>query len=186
VLTERPYPTLLAPRPGAPAGAFPFSRYLLVGAGKHGASAMVAGLDHRVVKLRGSLIYRGGTTLIEVAPPIAVSAASEPADAVTDLGRVRFSGEIVDSKCYFGVMNPGNGKVHRDCAARCISGGIPPVFVAENGMMALLAGSDGRQLNHEVLDWVAEPITIEGRLLRSGDALVLETEPQSFVRGSGR
>jgi hypothetical protein len=26
------------------------------------------------------------------------------------------TGEIVDSKCYLGVMNPGQGKVHRDCA----------------------------------------------------------------------
>jgi len=40
-------------------------------------------------------------------------------------GEFDLVGEIVDSKCYFGNMNPGNGKVHRDCAVRCMSGGIP-------------------------------------------------------------
>ena len=37
-------------------------------------------------------------------------------------------GEIVDPKCFFGVMKPGEGKPHKDCAIRCILGGIPPVL----------------------------------------------------------
>ena len=47
---------------------------------------------------------------------------------MTDLDTFTLIGEIVDSKRYLGVMNPGNGKVHRDCAVRCLSGGIPPIF----------------------------------------------------------
>lgn len=35
--------------------------------------------------------------------------------------------EIIDPKCYFGVI-PGKGKIHRSCAIRCISDGIPPVL----------------------------------------------------------
>ena len=36
------------------------------------------------------------------------------------LGPVELTGEIADSKCWLGVMNPGEGTVHRDCARRCL------------------------------------------------------------------
>ena len=85
-----------------------------------------------------------------------------------------------------GVMNPGNGKVHRDCAVRCISGGAPPAFIVKDAsgdaQVLLLTGSDGRAVNREVLDYVAEPLTITGRLARRGDALLLRAEPGSFRR----
>jgi hypothetical protein len=105
---------------------------------------------------------------------------------VTNLGPVRLRGEIVDSKCYLGVMNPGNGKVHRDCAARCISGGEPPALIARDAagkaMVILLAGSDGRALNNELLSFVAEPVETQGQLVRSGSNLILKGEPAAFLR----
>ena len=85
------------------------------------------------------------------------------------------TGEIVDSKCYFGVMNPGNGKVHRDCAVRCISGGIPPAFLVRDvsgRIEALLLANWKREL----LDHIAEPVTIRGRLVRSSGRLTLYAE----------
>lgn len=189
VLQEHPYPSLLVRRPGAAEGTLPFSRYLLVAPGKHGASSVVSGLDGRKVRIRGSLIYREGNTMIELASgaaPVAEEAASNRVATASDLGQVTLSGEIVDSKCYLGVMNPGSGKVHRDCAVRCISGGIPPAFSVKDAegrpKILLLAGADGRQLNREVLDFVAEPITIRGRLTRSGETYILWAEPSSFVR----
>src|SRR5260221_12669502 len=117
--------------------AYPYPRldnYLLVAPGKHGAMDMAKGFDGRTVRLKGSLIYRGGDTMIEALPNTVQSSGAVPAAPATpiDLGLVTLAGEIVDGKCYLGVMNPGNGKVHRDCAARCISGGIPPLFVAKD------------------------------------------------------
>jgi hypothetical protein len=104
--------------------------------------------------------------------------AGEPADplpALDELGPVQWTGEIVDSKCFFGVMNPGNGKVHRDCAARCISGGIPPAFLVRDSrghtVTVLLA-----QWRHEMLDHIAEPVAIRGRLVRSAGRLTLYQE----------
>ena len=95
---------------------------------------------------------------------------------------MQMTGEIVDSKCYFGVMNPGNGKVHRDCAARCISGGIPPMFVAKDSSgvskSLVLAGV----VNRQVMEYVAEPVKIGGRLVRSGRLLILETDVGSIRR----
>ena len=56
------------------------------------------------------------TTPLALNPPTAGPSTDAPihlASAV-DFGEVTLAGEIVDSKCYLGVMNPGNGKVHRD------------------------------------------------------------------------
>ncbi len=191
IIQEHPYASLLVRRPGAREGVFPFSRYLLVAPGKHGAAAAVAGMDGKQIRIQGSLIYRGGDTMLELAPdsrPVVEGTASGPAGSITDLGAMTLAGEIVDSKCYLGVMNPGNGKVHRDCAARCISGGIPPAFLVKDAegrsRTLLLAGADGRQLNREVLDFVAEPITIRGRLTRSGETYILRAEPGTFERGA--
>jgi hypothetical protein len=189
VIRERPYPHLLVSRPGSSE----FSRYLLVATGKHGVSAITRGLDGKQVGLRGSLIYRAGDTMIELAPgsqPLVEGVASAPESAPLDAVDVTLAGEIADSKCYFGVMNPGEGKVHRDCAVRCISGGIPPVFIARDAQKSaktlVLVGADGRQLNREALDFVAEPIRVKGQLVRSGETLILLVEPASFVRESRR
>jgi hypothetical protein len=92
-----------------------------------------------------------------------------------DLGEVQLTGEIVDSKCYFGVMNPGNGKVHRDCAARCISGGIPPALLVRDAEgrsdTVLLA-----KWNRELLKHIAEPVTLRGRLSTAAGRLMLRLE----------
>jgi hypothetical protein len=93
---------------------------------------------------------------------------------------VTLAGEIVDSKCYLGVMNPGNGKVHRDCAARCISGGIPAAFVVKDaaGVSKTLVLSNAGRL----LEFVAEPVEISGRLFRSNGMLKLRADPGSIRR----
>ena len=121
-LRERPHPLLLVDRPGD-AGGEP-SRFFLVAFGKHGADAEVAGLDGRRARLRGTLIHRQGQTMVEVVAG-SVEAIGEAAtarrprgtvDGAVDLGIQTLRGEIVDSKCYLGVMKPGRGKPHRACA----------------------------------------------------------------------
>jgi hypothetical protein len=170
VLQEWPYPMLVTPD----------SRFLLVAPGKHGLP--VTGMEGKSVRLKGSLIQRGQDSMLEVLPESlhAGSSASAP-NSVLDLGPVKLTGEIVDSKCYLGVMNPGNGKVHRDCAVRCISGGIPPAFIAKDASgdvrILLLTGPDGASLNRQVLPFVGEPLEISGQLVRSGPTLILKIEP---------
>ncbi len=186
VISEYPYPTLLVARPGNTEGS-PYSRYLLTVFGKHGADEAVAGMHGAKIRVDGTLIYRDDQTMIEILPDsislLADPAALEPPESI---GRFTLRGEIVDSKCYLGVMKPGHLKPHRGCAIRCISGGIPPIFVVhdEKGDAGyyLLSGSDGRALNKEVLDMIAEPLEIEGEILRMGSDLILRTEPQGFRR----
>jgi hypothetical protein len=162
--------------------------YLLVAPGKHGLSPAVAGKQGRRVRLDGTLIERRPDRMLEV-PPESIRQlpeGSNPTVQAVSLGFVRLSGEIVDSKCFLGVMNPGNGKVHRDCAVRCISGGIPPAFFARDASgesrVLLLVGSDGRALHREVLPFVAEPLEISGELFRSGSNLIIKAEPAQFHR----
>jgi hypothetical protein len=174
----KPYPALLVVRPGGKE----YSRYLLVARGKHGADAEVRSFAGEAVQLQGSLIYRDGQTMVELVQGSVQALRKEPAAvSFATLGEVTLTGEIVDSKCFLGVMNPGRTKVHRDCAARCISGGIPPAFVTADGFY-LLVGGDGRAVQHEVLDWVGETIEVTGTVLRSGETLILRAEPTSFRR----
>src|SRR5713101_5081553 len=183
-VVTRPFPTLLVARPGATGQQDKSSHYLLVAPGKHGANDLVAGFDGKQVRLKGQLIYREGGTMLEITPgSIAVIDTAPPVQATTrDLGTVTVTGEIVDSKCYLGVMNPGQRKVHRDCAARCLSGGIPPIFVTSDGHeQFLLLGPDGRALERDALgEFVAEPITIRGQLLQRGENRLLRVDTQSL------
>jgi len=164
--------------------------FLLVGNGKHGFSDPLNGLQGKSVRFDGSLIERGRDRMLEVRPGSLqlVAAIRQSTVERVSLGLVKLQGEIVDGKCYLGVMNPGDGKVHRDCAVRCISGGAPPAFVARDASgetrVLLLTGSDGRQMNAEVLSFVAEPIEITGQIVRFGSNLILSAEPAQFRRVS--
>jgi len=131
-IEKSPYPTLIVARNGsAEPGS---SRYLLVAEGKHGADSQVAAFAGQTVQLRGRLIYRDDQAMIDLVSHSisAVGEAHPQAPLARELGTFALTGEIVDSKCYLGVMNPGSGKVHHDCAARCLSGGIPPVFATND------------------------------------------------------
>src|SRR5205814_1141755 len=150
--------------------------------GKHGADELVRDFAGKEVALRGQLIYREAQTMIEIEPGSIRVAESPPPTAMQgrDLGPLSLTGEIVDSKCYLGVMNPGNGKVHRDCASRCLSGGIPPLFIEQkSGNQFVLVARGGKALPYESIKaFVAEPVTITGELLQRGDVQLLEIEPR--------
>jgi len=163
VLISNPYPALVVPD-GLP--------WLLVGPGKHGFPTPI-GLDGRVVRIRGERILSGRDRAIELQKLEAGASGERPVEL--DLGTAELIGEIVDTKCYFGVMNPGNGKVHRDCAARCLSGGLPPALLVRDsaGEARTVLIANWRR---ELLDHVAEPVTLRGRLASSAGRLILYAE----------
>jgi len=189
VVLAQPYPTLWVSRPGKSAQSDADLQYLLVAPGKHGAESLVAKFDGLQVRLQGQLIYRDSRSMVEVAPGSIelVPDSAVVSEAIRDLGPVTVSGEIVDSKCHLGVMNPGSGKVHRDCAARCLSGGIPPIFITTSGdtpdgrEQFVLVGPDGSALAPDSLrDFIAEPITLRAELLQRGDLRFLQIDPKTL------
>jgi hypothetical protein len=192
VVQQEPVPALLVARPGRSAiNGSSFSRYALVAPGKHGAGPLIESLDGHRARLEGTLIYHDGQTMLEIVPEsieLVGGTASQPVLDVrpVDLGRHTLRGEIVDSKCYLGVMKPGREKPHRACAALCIRGGVPPILVSEAAsgeqQSFLLVDAHGRTLNERILGLVAEPVEITGDVRRYGDLLVLAADPAAYRR----
>ena len=164
---------------------------VLVGYGKFGATGIIKSLEEKngilngkKVKIAGTLIHGEGKTLLELSEEEGslreVLPASipnlEPFSAAQD---VSLTGEIIDPKCYFGVMKHAEGKVHKSCAIRCISGGIPPMLKIkdpQNGnKFYILLSESGLPINKEVLPFVAEQVTISGKTskFKSWDVLYL-------------
>ena len=170
----------------------------LVGYGKHGAETAImelekekrVSLNGKEVTLKGTLIYGDGKTLLQIDkndnPIVNVGSESTNQLEQKDLGTQIIRGEIIDPKCYFGVMKPGEGKVHRDCAIRCILGGIPPVLHVQNekgeSNYYLIVGPNGEKMNEAVQDVVAEPISIEARVVQQDDWIVLYTGKEHIKR----
>jgi nitrite reductase/ring-hydroxylating ferredoxin subunit/DMSO/TMAO reductase YedYZ heme-binding membrane subunit len=186
MLEARPYPMLRVARPSEAKSS---SRYLLVSPGKHGAFDAVAPLVGQPVSLRGSLIYHDGQTMIEVADgSIArdASVAPVPLSSGESVGRFTFVGEIVDSKCHLGVMNPGERATHRACAKLCIRGGIPPILWVEDDagrvQKLLLVDEHGAAVNSRVLELVGERVEITGEVVREDDWLILKSDPATYRR----
>jgi hypothetical protein len=185
IIERKPFPTLLVKRPGSP--DFGSSRYLLVAEGKHGVDEEVSAFEGKSVRLKGKLIYRGNQAMIEVTKgsvSVAGSAEAPPA-AEKMLGVFELNGEIVDGKCYLGVMNPGSGKVHRDCAARCLSGGVPILFATNDfrGEPAILQLTDSNQKplpKTTFLDRVGQPVRLKGTVVQNDDTLIFEIDPSGI------
>lgn len=180
-VVAEPYPALIVPR--GPTS----SRYLLVGPGKRGADPLIAGVVDQWATLDGTLVFRDGHTMVEVVPGTVVPAAPRPPPqhpAAEDLGLQVVEGEIVGAKCYMGVMNPGEGIVHRACATLCILGGVPPLLRATRpGGQAetfVLVSADGKAVGRQVLDRVGTPVRVTGRVVRQGTTLFIHAAPNAF------
>lgn len=186
-IQAQPIPFLLVENDKTSDGLPRFERFPLVGEGKHGFAG--AAFDGNRVRLRGTLIYRDELRMIEVSDG-SIETENEsgalPADKTEQLGQFTLRGEIVDSKCFLGVMNPGQSKPHRDCAVACLRGGIPALFVVRDSSGDLselwLLSKDGGSINAQILDYVAEPVEISGEVSRLGDQLFFRIDRDDITR----
>lgn len=164
---------------------------LLVGFGKAGAGETLKSIVNKnnlmfgqQVTLRGQVFHfqdKYGMELTAMEESF-VSAENRDVTArnIKDLGRLTLEGEIVDPKCFFGVMDPATKAVHRSCAVRCISGGIPPVLaIRENGVFVdyYILNSKIEDLSKEILPMVGVPVTLSGRVTQYDDWKALEVSP---------
>jgi len=172
-LVEHPYPALVASDDRDGNGW-----YWLVGPGKHGAADLVDGLDGRRVRLSGTLIERGDQRMLEVVPGTLVTTSAEthssaPARA---MGKVTLAGEIVDSKCHLGVMKPGEGPTHRDCAVRCLLGRVPPMLDTHDRRRVPIVVADRDRFEAALPSLVGRPVHVHGMLMeRDGQQFLMTT-----------
>jgi len=94
--------------------------------------------------------------------------AAEQASSVT--------GEVVDTFCYASMGAKGGG--HKQCALDCAKKGIP-VGLVEKGtdkLYVLLPNKDKTALPEEVMNKMAETVTITGRVQTKGGSNFLTVE----------
>lgn len=201
ILRMEPAPMLQLEAGIGPQGQPIRQSILLIGFGKHGADATLTAaatqrkltLNGMKVRLEGTLIYHDGKTLLELTrgerAVLNVEEASPTSQQITEHGPRILRGEIADPKCYFGVMKPGEGKVHRSCAARCIAGGIPPVLksIDSQGMVQyfIIRGKDGKPINSQLLPIVGEPVQLSGTAVQYDDWMVLQVDGLGSVKRLG-
>ena len=175
VFIARPVPMLITSQPVEGDTVF-----FLVNEWKYGVDPEVAAAhDMKAVKISGTLIRNGRQSMIEVAKNGIVTsntkiASHEVLDRLNpseSTNRVELQGEIVDSKCWLGVMNPGIRKTHRACAMLCIKGGIPPILVGRRQSDSTDPSPQseffiGNPVNEQILDFVAFPVQLSGTLSR--------------------
>ena len=186
VLTRDPYPTLWVMEDGRPIA------HLLVADSKRSADTVLEAAANGPATVKGKLVDRddvAGIRMIEISQGAVTvhSQAREQNITRASLGEASLKGEIVDSKCWLGVMRPGEGRVHKGCATVCILGGIPPVLVTRDGnggMTAyVLTDADGQAIApNAIQDVVGDPVSIAGRVERQGEMLYLRADLPSLKK----
>jgi hypothetical protein len=171
-----------------------FKNILLLGFGKSSANpfleklqAEVKDLNGKQLSIEGNLIYYNGKTLIQITDDekVMLIGASKTAIPKKEIvSKMTLIGEIIDPKCYFGVMKPGKGKIHRSCAVRCISGGIPPVLATTDSnnisQYYLLTDLKGKPINQDILPFIGKPSKLIGTVEKMDDWYVLKIKPEDI------
>ena len=153
---------------------------LLIGFGKNGAEGDIEVWEEQSghslagykVTLGGTLIYHNGKTLLELTEGKralrTIKGQAGGVESPIQEGSSTWKGEIIDPKCYFGVMKPGRAKPHRSCAALCIAGGIPPILRVSDAQQQvkyfLLMGENYTPINEEVKPYIAEGVSVNGQI----------------------
>lgn len=189
IVETRPYPALRFLLDGRP------MRALLSTQGKCAVGARLQRFDGGPARLAGSLIRRGDHLMIAakdgpgwIGPadlaPSARARLGPPIDRM--LARGRYRGEILDAKCWFGAMRPAHGKTHKACAALCIRGGLPPAFFMKaadgRSVSLLLTDEERRPMPKTILPYVADPVSLEGRLFLVDNLSEFRVDPASIER----
>lgn len=173
-----------------------FKNILLLGFGKLSVNPYLNKIRNEVPELSGSmlsiegnLIYYNGKTLLQVTSDEKISLL-ETADSkrlpTSDIlvENIELKGEVIDPKCYFGVMKPGKGKIHRSCAVLCISGGIPPVLATtdENNISEyyLITDQQGQPIHKEITPYVGKPSLLKGDVVKIEDWYQLRIDVNSI------
>ncbi len=174
-----------------------YETVFVVSEGKIGAADRIGPLAGREVKATGFLIERDGMRMLELVggldavqeiPDVrAQPPATLPPIETASAGTFTLKGQIIDSKCYLGVMKPGEGKPHKACATLCIIGGIPPMFMTQNPRgertVYLVTDADGSTaVKSGMTEYIADWIEVTGEVETQGDIAVFKIDSKTIRR----
>ncbi len=142
---------------------------LLVARGKHGVEEETFADGAKAVRFMGTRIERDDVRMIELADDEKFEAiANVPVqNSSGNPQEIALEGELIDTKCYLGVMNPAEGKVHRACAVVCLRGGVPPGLMVRDAsgharvIVLNVRSEGGPDLNPE---WAGRVVRVSGAL----------------------
>ena len=169
--------------------------WILTTTGKMVPDDRLMGLTDGYGEAVGNIVERDGRRSLAVADGAdALRAKAGPdgwqatyaAPKAEPIGAYTLAGEIIDPKCWFGVMKPADGMTHKACAALCLLGGIAPMFrtLDAEGVerVYLLTDAEGGAIKEEVIEFVAENVSISGFVERRGDMDVFKIDPSTVQR----
>ncbi|MCX8473199.1 MAG: ferric reductase-like transmembrane domain-containing protein [Sediminibacterium sp.] len=197
-IISEPFPALIQKSGKDIYGNPNFTVFPIVNAFKFGADSVIANFFNKeninrnqIVTIAGAATQRDKHQIIELTEGLnsitpTKSLDTEETKLILIEKNIRLSGEIIDPKCYFGVMNPGEGKPHKACATLCISGGIMPVFSYLNNnnkkCYAVIKSNQQPLLFPQIKDFIADPIAVKGDLYSFYNWQVFIIQPQSIIR----
>jgi len=171
------------------------SIHLLMGMGKFSVADTAAEFEGLRCEVDGWALDRSNRRAIQLdMSDTALRAVSgkvqpKPIESAAS-GSIELIGEIVDGKCFLGMMKPGDGKTHKACATLCIEGGLPPMFASasqsESGQLPLVLVDGSTELPSGVLELVGEPVQITGQLSMFGTLPILRMNTGSVQRWNGK
>ncbi|HEY7727326.1 MAG TPA: hypothetical protein VID50_02620 [Candidatus Eisenbacteria bacterium] len=118
-------------------------------------------------------------------PAKAEAAADQPAQAKPAASRAggtarTIVGEVLEPGCY--LVNGAHGENHKECAMACAKAGQTLALLEKktNKLYLLVSDHPGEDPNRSVIDYVAQTVTIKGRVFTRGGVtgiMVVSVEP---------
>lgn len=126
------------------------------------------------------------TLLLSFAFIIALTAAAIAGDehaASKDAKTVTLTGEVLDMYCFMEHPANATGAEHAKCANSCIERGLPVGFMAKDGTVYLIIGSDHNPANDMVKGWAGKQSQITGEIVEHNGVKAISLASISEVKG---
>ena len=104
---------------------------------------------------------------------LAEKPASTSGEAKAKPKVMTIKGEIVDTGCY--LSHGAKGEKHKECATKCVAGGMPIGLLAANGKLYLLTPNhDNADAYNHFKDMVASMVEVTGTSMERSGMLGLD------------
>lgn len=87
---------------------------------------------------------------------------------------VTLKGEVVDMHCYISRHNGGQGADHAGCANSCISRGVTPGFVSEDGKLYVLLNEKMTAVKDKIAGLAGQIVRLTGFVIERDGVRAIE------------